>query len=82
VLSISSTLHNDAETTRRHDSWPLLREVIGNVSMDIKNTFEFMAQVSRHIHNAQIQKLLSYCLELPKLEIHSDYKSIHCSNAV
>ena len=82
MLSISSTLHNAAETTRRHDSWLLLREVIGNVSMEIQNTFEFMLQVSGHIHNAQIQKLLLYCLELPKLEIQSDYKSIHCSNAV
>jgi len=30
VLSVSSTLHNAAETTRKHDSWLFLREVIGN----------------------------------------------------
>jgi len=40
VLSVSSTLRNAAETTRRYDSW--LREVIGNVLMEIQNAFQFM----------------------------------------
>jgi len=41
-----------------------------------------MAYVSRHTRNAHIQKLLLCCSQLPKLEIHSDYKSTHCGNAV
>jgi len=30
MLPIASTLHNAVQTTRRHDSWLFLREVIGN----------------------------------------------------
>ena len=44
---------------------------IGNAKYSVHNAFEFMALISHHTRNTQIQKLLLYCLQLTKLEIYT-----------